>query len=67
MDTTKMQTYTFSREADSVRISYSMDVDQDSTWMPIMLQFSSFLEGCGYVGIYQRVSAMIDGYDDDLK
>lgn len=27
----------------------------DSTWLPIMLQFAAFLEGCGYVGVVDRI------------
>jgi hypothetical protein len=27
----------------------------DSPWMPIMLQFATFLEGCGYVGVVERM------------
>ena len=29
--------------------------DADSTWMPILMQFAAFLEGCGYVGVYETL------------
>lgn len=31
----------------------------DSTWMPIMLQFATFLEGCGYVGVYKTLEEVL--------
>ena len=40
-------------------IEHSYMTRESTPWMPIMLQFAAFLEGCGYVGVYQRVSDMI--------
>lgn len=40
-------------------IEHSYMTRESTPWMPIMLQFAAFLEGCGYVGVYQRVNEMI--------
>lgn len=40
-------------------IEHSYMARESTPWMPIMLQFAAFLEGCGYVGVYQRVQDMI--------
>lgn len=51
-------------------IEHGYITNEDAPWMPVMLQFASFLEGCGYVGVYQRVQWMIDEMEaeqDDWK
>ena len=48
-----------SEEGTSSSIEHSYMTHESSPWMPIMLQFAAFLEGCGYVGVYQRVQDMI--------
>ena len=40
-------------------VEHSYMAHESTPWMPVMLQFAAFLEGCGYVGVYQRVSDMI--------
>lgn len=65
-------TFSFSQAKSDVsnnattRIDHSYVTNDDSPWMPVMLQFAAFLEGCGYVGVYQRVQNMID-FEDDYK
>jgi hypothetical protein len=54
----------------STSIEHSYMTHDDTPWMPIMLQFAAFLEGCGYVGVYQRVQWMIEekeAEEDDWK
>ena len=51
-------------------IEHSYMTHESSPWDPILLQFASFLEGCGYVGVYQRVQDMIYDFEkeqDDWK
>lgn len=50
----------------TISIEHGYMTTEDSTWMPVILQFAAFLEGCGYVGVYQRVQNMID-FEDDYK
>lgn len=33
--------------------------DEDSQWVPIMMQFAAFLEGVGYVGVVERVESLM--------
>lgn len=54
----------------STSIEHSYITNEDTPWMPVMLQFAAFLEGCGYVGVYQRVQWMIEEMEaeqDDWK
>ena len=67
---TEMDKYSFSKEDGLGRhtIEHTYMCHEDSTWMPIMLQFAAFLEGCGYVGVYRRVEALVDDdFGDDWK
>jgi hypothetical protein len=63
----EMNTYSFVCEKDGGRntISHAYMCDRDSTWMPIMMQFAAFLEGCGYIGVVDRVTEMIDQEFED--
>ena len=33
---------------------------EDSPWYPIVLQFATFLDECGYVGVYENLSRMLE-------
>lgn len=37
-----------------------------SQWIPIVLQFAAFLEGTGYVGVYERLEAALFEEDEDF-
>lgn len=58
------QTYTFKREkygAGSYSVSqHSYICGEDSSWVPIMLQFATFLDESGYVGVYESVSLLLE-------
>lgn len=49
----------------TTNVEHSYMTHESTPWMPVMLQFAAFLEGCGYVGVYERVHYMIDTMDDD--
>lgn len=34
--------------------------EADSPWYPLILQFSAFLDECGYVGVYEKMSIMLE-------
>ena len=64
----EMTGYKFSCEKERSTISLEYICEEHSAWMPIMLQFAAFLEGCGYVGVVDRVTYMIDqDFEDDWK
>lgn len=33
--------------------------DEESQWVPIMMQFAAFLEGAGYVGVVDRIETLV--------
>lgn len=35
---------------------------EDAQWDDIMRQFASFLDSCGYVGVYDKVDGMLESY-----
>jgi len=35
---------------------------EDTRWDDIMRQFATFLDTCGYVGVYEKVDIMLDEY-----
>lgn len=61
--------YCFSRsvtdELGTQTVEHSYITKESTPWSPIMLQFAAFLEGCGYVGVYQRVNDMIDSFENE--
>jgi len=58
------QTYTFKREKYGVGTysvsQHSYICGEDSSWVPIMLQFATFLDESGYVGVYESVSLLLE-------
>ena len=36
--------------------------EADARWDDIMRQFASFLDSCGYVGVYEKVDLMLESY-----
>jgi len=34
--------------------------EEDARWDDVMRQFASFLDSCGYVGVYEKVDKMLD-------
>lgn len=58
------QMYVFKRQKYG-QGSYSMSehsyvCGDDSSWVPILLQFATFLDESGYVGVYETVSLMLE-------
>jgi hypothetical protein len=37
---------------------------EDARWDDVMRQFATFLDSCGYVGVYEKVDIMLDEYWD---
>ena len=35
---------------------------EDTRWDDVMRQFATFLDTCGYVGVYESIDAMLDDY-----
>lgn len=63
MDENK-QTYTFKRVKYGVG-SYSVSehsyiCGEDSSWVPIVMQFATFLDESGYVGVYEALSLLLE-------
>lgn len=58
------QTYTFKRVkygVGSYAVSeHSYICGEDSSWVPIVMQFATFLDESGYVGVYESLSAMLE-------
>lgn len=58
------QTYTFERVKHgpgTYSVSkHSYICGDDSSWVPILLQFASFLDESGYVGVYESISMMLE-------
>lgn len=34
--------------------------EEDSPWYPVILQFASFLDECGYVNVYEKMAIMLE-------
>lgn len=63
MDENK-QAYTFKRVKYGVG-SYSSSehsyiCGEDSSWVPIVMQFATFLDESGYVGVYESLSLLLE-------
>ena len=35
---------------------------EDARWDDVVRQFATFLDYCGYIGVYEKVDAMLDDY-----
>jgi hypothetical protein len=43
-------------------LSSSVSFESDTRWDNIIREFAHFLDSTGYVGVYDRVSELLDGY-----
>ena len=63
------QTYIFKRQKYG-QGSYSTSehtyiCSEDSSWVPILLQFATFLDEAGYVGVYEAVLLALEEGDTE--
>jgi len=62
MDENK-QAFTFKRVKYGVGTysvsEHSYICDEDSQWVPIMMQFATFLDESGYAGVYETLSVLL--------
>ena len=35
---------------------------EDARWDDVMRQFATFLDSCGYVGVYERIDMMLEDF-----
>ena len=47
--------YTFLRERDNGTTETVLFIPPDCSWKEVMGYFASFLEGCGYKGVYRTL------------
>ena len=60
------QYYHFKKSSSTPSVATSSEhfyvCGEDAQWDDIMRQFASFLDSCGYVGVYDNVDFMLDKY-----
>ncbi len=39
--------------------------EEDAQWDDVLRQFATFLDACGYVGVYERIDNMLDNMRED--
>jgi len=61
--------YHFKRSSASPTVATNSEVfyvcSEDARWDEVMRQFATFLDTCGYVGVYERIDMMLDEHWTD--
>ena len=61
--------YHFKRSSASPTVATNSEVfyvcSEDARWDEVMRQFATFLDTCGYVGVYERVDMMLEEHWTD--
>jgi hypothetical protein len=39
--------------------------EEDAQWDDVLRQFATFLDACGYVGVYERIDILLDNMRED--
>ena len=58
--------YHFKRSSAAPNVSTNSELfyvcSEDAQWDDVMRQFATFLDTCGYVGVYERIDFMLEDY-----
>lgn len=61
--------YYFKRSTSSPTVAANSEVfyvcSEDARWDDVIRQFATFLDTCGYVGVYERIDMMLDEHWTD--
>lgn len=62
------QHYHFKKSTSSPTASTNVEhfyvCPEEAMWDEVLRQFATFLDSCGYVGVFERVDLMLDNYWD---